>query len=578
MIKKFRPYQKKIYDMTFRALEDGRKRIAIQVAGGSGKTFMFTRLLEDYTKKYNKKSIFLTPRINLSKQTYKPEFGYYQGSKSISLESNVIIGNIQTFLNRPLSSVDVILFDECHMIDNMAKRIIEKFPDKTYIAISATLYKGDASPLEAFKDFYMINHGVTEEYLIKSGYLTKMKYYRATTDIDEDELQVSEATKDFTDETLRALERKGVFNDIWESVKDNLKRENLREEGMLVVTHSQRQARIIYDDFVNKGFKTGLIISNNKYSTKELTSFSRRELEVIVAVDKVSTGTDIPHLTNIVLARPYANHASYRQVVYRGDRLSKGKEFFRVFDLAGNWDRLGNPFVHPELKSKDEVRRKKQKCERCKHDKFDRDSFDDLTEGVRVTITTCKSCKNEKITTKKLDGISCDSCGLIMPLSYGEVAKEGFIFKCECGYKKVVKRSIKKFELVTNSREDIIKIISNNLLPKIKDRDIARNVEAFFYMATDKQINFAYNVLSESSVSKDSKSKVIDRASKAGKKLIDKTSIIMYHHAIREGLEDRVIEFVNSNEKEKTKLFTVKYLSMTKTKRRITRLLNEFSK
>ena len=126
MIKKFRPYQKKIYDMTFRALEDGKKRIAIQVAGGSGKTFIFTRLLEDYTQKYQKKAIFLTPRINLSEQTHKPEFGYYQGNKSISLESNVIIGNVQTFLKRPLSMVDVILFDECHMVSNMAKKLIRK--------------------------------------------------------------------------------------------------------------------------------------------------------------------------------------------------------------------------------------------------------------------------------------------------------------------------------------------------------------------------------------------------------------------------------------------------------------------
>jgi len=231
---KFYNYQERIYNMTLEALESGHKKILIQSAGGSGKTFMFTTLLENYSKKHDKQAIFLTPRINLSEQTHKPHWGYYQGARNKNLDRNLIIGNIQTFAKRPLKFVDIVLFDECHMVDKMAGKIMSDNPDKIYIAISATPYKGNGEELDSFKDFHRVNHGIDENYLISNGYLTPMKFYKTASidDATEQELKVSDITGDFTDESLKALERKGLFNDIWESIKDKVNRRNLINEGL----------------------------------------------------------------------------------------------------------------------------------------------------------------------------------------------------------------------------------------------------------------------------------------------------------------------------------------------------------
>jgi len=573
---KFYDYQQLIYNMTLEALEQGKKKILIQSAGGSGKTFMFTKLLEDYSEKHNKQSIFLTPRINLSEQTHKPHWGYYQGNRNKNLDRDLIIGNIQTFSKRPLN-VDIVLFDECHMVDKMAGDIMNKNPDRIYIAISATPYKGNGDELDSFKDFHIIKHGIDENYLIEKSYLTSMKFYKtADTEEYEDDLVISKETGDFTDESLKALERKGLFNDIWESIQDKINRKNLINEGLLVVTHSQEQARIIYDDFKSRGFKVGLVISDNNKAKKDLASFSHRKLEAIITVDMVGTGTDIKHLTHVVLARAFANHALYRQVVYRGDRKSEGKNFFYVYDFGGNWDRLGNPFLHPEpTNGEKSSKNKKSKCE-CGSTEFNFDRFDDLEEGVRVTIRECLNCKAQSITTKKLEGIECDRCNLIMPLKTGKSTSQGFLFTCGCGNHKLIKKSVKKLELITEKRGEIVEWATQNILNRVKDREAKRDLEAFFLMSTLKNINFVKNAYNQNA-NIESKRKILIKARRAGTSLLNKTCEMFPYYCKREEVGEKVLNFINANEREKTINFTLKFLSIKKTPRKINKLLKDFS-
>jgi len=566
----FREYQQEIYNLVYKALQRGEKKILIQLAGGAGKTFLFTKILEDFTREFNKQAIFLTPRINLSKQTHREEYGYYQGNTSKNLDSDVIIGNIQTFAKRPLNFIDVILFDECHMIDNTAKAIIEKLgDDKIYIAISATPYKSNGSKLEAFADFTHLNHQYDENYLIANGYLAPMRYYK-TENIEEyeDILEVSSSSGDFTDESLRALERKGVFDDIWGSIKDKVTKDEIKEQGLLVITHSQEQAKKIADEFTQNGFRTGLIISNNKEGDKDLSLFSEKKLDVAVAVDKVSTGTDIKHLGNIVLARAFNSHSLFRQAVYRADRICDGKEFFRVFDLGNNWDRLGNPFIHPDPKDNEESNSlKKKKCE-CGSDEFTIERFNDYQEGVRVTIKECSVCRLQTIFTKKIDGIECDRCSLIMPLSLTEVTKTHTVFKCHCGNTKSIKRSPKKLEIVKKNRDECKRFYEMNIEKSIE-------LDAFFSLSSLQNINFFVNLMLEG-ISKEKKEKLINRAKIEGSRIRARVTDFFIAYASRNGVEEKIITLVDKLSDEMALMFANRFIQLNKTPRRINKLIREF--
>jgi len=46
---------------------------------------------------------------------------------------------------------------------------------------------------------------------------------------------------------------------------------------------------------------------------------------------------------------------------------------------------------------------------------------------------------------------------------------------------------------------------------------------------------------------------------------------------LREEVEERIINFINANEREKTIDFTLKFLSIKKTPRKINKLLKDFS-
>ena len=85
-------------------------------------------------------------------------------------------------------------------------------------------------------------------------------------------------------------------------------------------------------------------------STSSLNSTSD-DIDVLVSVDLFSEGFDCPDVEFIQLARPTLSLAKYMQMVGRGLRVAKSKDFCVILDNVGLYKRFGLPSVDRDWQS-----------------------------------------------------------------------------------------------------------------------------------------------------------------------------------------------------------------------------------
>lgn len=184
---------------------------------------------------------------------------------------------------------------------------------------------------------------------------------------------------------------------------------------------------------------------------------------MLVSVDMVSVGTDVPHLINIVLARAFGSHNLFRQTVLRGTRLYEGKTDFFVFDFGSNLHRLGNPLVHPNNKKKDITKEFKPVCEECGEEalKVFTHSSIDLDEMVKVKFFKCNKCNHKSVSIEDIAYIPCsnEECSHIVMVNDARREGNRIVATCKDGHKttvSTVKATLLTMEL-TDTRRGIIR-------------------------------------------------------------------------------------------------------------------------
>jgi hypothetical protein len=69
---------------------------------------------------------------------------------------------------------------------------------------------------------------------------------------------------------------------------------------------------------------------------RALEQFEEREVDVLIGVDAIAEGVDVPHARAVFIARPTTSEVRYRQMVGRGARRTKTKKEFYVVDFVDN--------------------------------------------------------------------------------------------------------------------------------------------------------------------------------------------------------------------------------------------------
>ncbi|MCL4400077.1 DEAD/DEAH box helicase family protein [Patescibacteria group bacterium] len=357
-----RPYQKEAMQIMDKALENGKRKMLLVMATGTGKTDTIALYLKRlFEAGIANRALFLVDRIDLGVQTKEvfdeilkdyPSKLLYGGKERD--ESSIIISTLPTLYSQlslfTSGYFDVIVSDEAHRsIFGIYNTVLSHF-DAIRVGLTATpsiyvdrnTYKlfgcWDEAEQRGKPTFvYSIRRG------IKDGYLAGYDIVQIDTKVS---LQgINYDGEDYNPEDLERKINIPARNEqvaqAYFSEEDKREPKRLRKAIIYAVTKRHAAQLAYYFNQAKPEYKGRLaevITSDIDDPRGAIRRFKLEELPAIaVSVGMMDTGIDAPMVENLIMVRPTRSAILYQQMRGRGSRLDRkiNKKSFRIYDFAG---------------------------------------------------------------------------------------------------------------------------------------------------------------------------------------------------------------------------------------------------
>ncbi|EID4797069.1 DEAD/DEAH box helicase family protein [Campylobacter lari] len=387
--KELRYYQKIAVDKVIEALINGKNRILLTLATGTGKTTiafaLCYRLLEARWNKTNQdkkpKILFLCDRVSLRDQAlgeFNPIegdcvavsaqelrknngrvptsanvfFGIYQSLASNSKEQENVNEEQESkfYLQYPKDFFDLIIIDECHRgganEEGSWAGVLEYFSSATHLGLTATPKKSDN--VDTYRYFGESIYEYSLKDGIEDGFLTPYKVKCVTTTLSEgyvynpDDIIEGELEKGFY--KINEFERNihlPQYNDFL--AKEILKLINPMDKTIIFCAnqaHASEVKRSIdkFKSVKRDDYCVRVTSDEGKIGLEYLKQFqdNDKSYPVILTSSKMlTTGVDARNVRNIVLLANIGSIIEFKQIIGRGTRVYEGKDFFTILDFTG---------------------------------------------------------------------------------------------------------------------------------------------------------------------------------------------------------------------------------------------------
>jgi type I restriction enzyme R subunit len=389
-----RYYQEIAVQRTVEAIAQGKDRILLTLATGTGKTAIaFQIAWKLFQTRWNLKRdssrrpriLFLADRNILADQAYN-SFSAFPEDALVRIKPNEIKksgkvptnGSIfftifQTFMSGtdaegqpapyfgeyPADYFDFIIIDECHRgganDEGNWRGILEYFSPAVQLGLTATPKRKDN--VDTYKYFgepvyiYSLKEGIND------GFLTPFKVKRIKTTLDDYRYTSDDTIVEGEIEEGKLYEEKD-FNRTIEIEAREAKRVNIfldeanPNEKAIVFCANQAHAALIRD-LINQNAKSKdafycvrVTANDGEEGERLLREFQDNEKTIptiLTTSQKLSTGVDARNIRNIVLLRPVNSMIEFKQIVGRGTRLFDGKEFFTIYDFVDAYKHFSDP-------------------------------------------------------------------------------------------------------------------------------------------------------------------------------------------------------------------------------------------
>jgi superfamily II DNA or RNA helicase len=321
------------------------KRIILQAPTGSGKTFMFSCIIERHLQKdvFNR-VLVLTHRKELFEQTrgtIKTITGIQPavlkaGMKIGPIHSSapILMGMVETVKRRKfeeLGEFTMCVVDEAHRGD--FNIILGKLPPECYVigATATPLASSKTNPLKNWYNDIVCSTDIQQ--LVQSGWLATPLHYKAS----------------FQDKGLRR--RRGEFTNQtqFEKLGNNTVYENMVElwkkyaagKKTLVFNINKEHTRQVTKKFREAGIASTDLLSGDNQRDSKLEAFKAGDITVLNNCQIATMGIDIPSIECVLINRATASLPLWLQMCGRGSRTHDGKDSFIILDFGGNIDRHG---------------------------------------------------------------------------------------------------------------------------------------------------------------------------------------------------------------------------------------------
>lgn len=409
-----RYYQDNAITKVLEAIAEGKDRILLTLATGTGKTAIaFQIAWKLFNARWNinrdggrlPRILFLADRNILADQAFN-SFSAFEEDALVRIKpkdikkkgkvptnGSVFFTIFQSFMSGDNDSpyfgqyskdfFDFIIIDECHRgggnDESSWRDIMNYFSSAVQLGLTATP-KRDINR-DTYKYFgrpvyiYSLKEGIND------GFLTPFRVKEISTTIDEyvytpdDTVIVGEV-----DENKRYNEsdfnRKIEISDR-EKYRIKLFMDNINQNHKTLVFCASQTHAAAVRDFINEysnsdnaNYCHRVTADDGNIGEEHLRDFQDNEKQIptiLTTSQKLSTGVDAPEIRNIVLMRRIESMVEFKQIVGRGTRLFDDKDYFTIYDFVKahthfqdkEWD--GEP-LEPEIIDKEYKARFCSKC------------------------------------------------------------------------------------------------------------------------------------------------------------------------------------------------------------------------
>ncbi|MBN1391206.1 MAG: DEAD/DEAH box helicase family protein, partial [Sedimentisphaerales bacterium] len=397
-------YQEIAVNNTMKSIAEGKQRILLTMATGTGKTFIaFQIAWKLFQTRWNlmrdgkrrPRILFLADRNILADQAFNA-FGAFPEDALVRIKPDEIRRNgrvptngsifftiFQTFMSGPNNTpyfgeypkdyFDFIIIDECHRgganDESNWRDIMEYFSPAVQLGLTATPKRRDN--VDTYRYFgepvyiYSLKEGIND------GFLTPFKVRRIKTTIDEYVYTSDDKIIEGEIEEGKIYEE-ADFNRIIEIKERERKRVHIfmdeinQNEKAIVFCASQDHAAAVrelvnqYKKSTDPNYCVRVTANEGERGEQFLREFKDNEKTIptiLTTSQKLSTGVDARNIRNIILMRPINTMIEFKQIIGRGTRLFDGKEYFTIYDFVDAYHHFADPEwdgepIEPEPKRK----------------------------------------------------------------------------------------------------------------------------------------------------------------------------------------------------------------------------------
>ncbi len=393
-----RYYQHNAIAQALEAIAEGRERILLTLATGTGKTAIaFQIAWKLFHARWSlaarasgepggqPRILFLADRNNLADQAFN-DFSAFPQDALVRIDPDAIRkkgqvpknGSIfftifQTFMtgrdangdpapnfgDYPPDFFDLIVIDECHRgganDESNWRGILEYFRPAVQLGLTATP-KRDHN-VDTYNYFgkpvyiYSLKEGINDGYLTPfkvRQIATTLDDYVYTSDDDVVEGEIEEGRR-YTEEDFNRV----IEIEARERYRVRVFMEQIDQRQKTLVFCATQGHALAVRDLINQ-MKT----SDNPHYCERVTADDGSEGDrflkqfrdnektiptILTTSQKLSTGVDARNIRNIVLLRPINSMIEFKQIIGRGTRLFEGKDYFTIYDFVRAHEHFSDP-------------------------------------------------------------------------------------------------------------------------------------------------------------------------------------------------------------------------------------------
>lgn len=376
-----RYYQELAVHAATDAIGQGKSRILLTLATGTGKTFIAFQIVHKvFQARWNRDNpgsrrprvLFLADRNILADQAintfnpYEKDLIKINGEEVrkrngvVPTNAHIFFAIYQAIAERenidgyykayPKDFFDLVLIDECHRgAANEAgswRAILDHFSSAVHLGLTATPKRTDN--VDTYEYFGQPAYVYSLKDGINDGFLTPYRVKRVRTNLDElvltkdDVIVEGESGQDLYQ--VEDYDRKIIVDERTELVAKAILQNINPLEKTIVFCENQNHA-LTMRDMINKykavkdpHYCVRVTSDEGKVGRELLEKFQDNDKDIptiITSSQMLTTGVDARNVRNVVLDRTIGSMVEFKQIVGRGTRVFDGKDYFTIVDFRG---------------------------------------------------------------------------------------------------------------------------------------------------------------------------------------------------------------------------------------------------